>query len=671
MSTIDKKAVRVTLDPTNRKYRLMQLVDKSGVPTEVATILRNARTTLNGAPLLSGTLAIFDPENRMSAAPEIFESSYTGYTANPPATPASTFEAISGNTYYVDPIDGNDANAGSLSAPFKTLQRLKSITASNMANATIFLADEDFNIVPNWATYIAQTDFPYNGYDTMRGAQTTPLSIRPYYPRGFKDKKPTIRYYCETEAANWVNESALGSNIWSITYGSASGFDGNGVYAMFGDTFELGVNRAAVSGAMGAKLTSRGQFNIPFNGGDTKLYIYSEGNPVNYYDGVKIGGLFVFRSYYNGFSNTNIQGLRFEYCGAFFSFSGGDTITSATRGLEISHCEFNKSTALVIANGTSYTDPTECEFKLHNCVFTETPTVGVRLQPRPPSSRAGNMIAYEVYRNKVYGANISAAHMGWFYTQAVGGAISRVWGNYGYDCRNGTGGAGVDGAFIYAELSSANTEIIGNVAEFCGTPYQINNAINPKLIGNVAIDCTKLVLFTATSEITTSMPVVIMNNTWLFTGRTDRPAIGQSSTSNAPITGWNLSPSFKWSQLVIVNNALYDMSGYWNTRQAIEWNSTHLASGAVTLVAGNAVSGFAPNAVRTANGQVNMSLNPHVLAVVGGGDKWFADADNGNVALSMSSPLAYMGYRRVANEYFDMGGASFTKNPTIGAIAAV
>lgn len=654
----------VIVGPDGSNYALIRALDFNG------------RTLLSDIPAYQGKATINDPSIGSSIA-AIYATTYTSFVETPDSSiPTNTFTAVSGNSYFVDPISGLDSNPGTKAQPFKTIQRLKSISAANLAGATINLAYEIFETKVSWASFAAGTDFAYMDFNNFKGTSAAPLIVRPYHARTQPGaKKPTLRYFAEIASTDWVNE---GNNVWSISYNvsGSEGFDSS-KYFMFGDSKRLGVNVYHAAGATVAdKVNSWGKFWISEFGTapEKKMYLYSEGNPNSYYKRVFVGGRPMFRSYYSGLSHTSFIGIRFEYVYAAELTCAGSDVNAAVRGLRMVGCTFYKGGALSLFNLSNHTLPTEAEYKISDCEFYEVPVYGIRNHP-VLSGNVGNTVNWEIYRNKVYGSNYSYSTQGWFYNQAKGSGTYRAWGNYGFDCRNGIGGASNDGAFIYSELSSENSEVFGNVAEQCGIPYQINCAKNSKLISNVAIDCTKLVLFTAANDpgFKTDVDVVIAHNTWVFTGRVDPPMTGSIvPVGTAPIAGWNASTAYKWDAVVILNNALLDLSGIWANKPGIWYKSDDVKpSTGVLLIAGNALSGFGSTAVLDANGNVNVTNNPQVVSVLGQGNSWFIDADSGVVALSKDSPLNRAGYGKLENPYFDIGGNSFTSIPDVGAVARI
>lgn len=587
-----------------------------------------------------------------------------------------------GTAYYIDPLhaSASNSNAGtSPSLPWATLEKLVGLNPG--AGATIYLAaDATFEHGVTRAQYMSRTVFTFNGGDNFSGSSGNPVTIRPYYPRP-SSGMPTVRYYCETVAGDWTQETAmLGGKVWSIAVSGA--VNGNTCFAVFGSDERVGLNpKAALGAAYGhdpLNMYAADQFSMVLNS-PTKLFVYvPDGtNPISYYGKVRIGGLAILQSSWNGLRYVRITGIKFELCCPVWSLSQANTSSGACVGLEIDNCWFNKSQALNYANRTTNATALEGEVKVHDNLFTDTPICGVHFQPC--TGTAGNTVQWRVYQNRVYTSCISTSDKAWFYNQCVGGTFYRAWANYGYDCRNGAGGNAIDGCLLYADLSSSNSEFVGNVAEWCGVAFQSNNSINCTITANVAVDCVKLAQITASTDgSVTTMSTRCSHNTWLYTGRRAIPQRGPNVALGSPIIAWNdkaaaSGATYKFTRLEIINNALLDFSGEFATREAAKYAGTQ----ATTLVVGGfAIAGF--GSVKVADYGTDMTqvptdktTTPWVVRVSGDSSNggWVTSAETGAAAPSFDSPLRGAGVP-ISPAHTDFAGVAFSATaPDIGAIA--
>lgn len=645
--------------------------DKS-MPAPAADAVRGVAV---GAPLTRSPMSAISPlAFAISGRP--FDSSAAALTFATPSLPTTT-------SYYIDPVAGNDSTgSGTLAAPWASVAKLVGLNTGGAAANIYIAADGTSEHAVTLAQYNSRTLFTYNCADNLSGASASAkVVVRPYYPRGALDgKTPTIRYYCETVAGDWTQETSIqGGKVWSI--GVSGSVDGSNCYALFGSAETVGLNPKAARGAAYGhdplNLYDANQYSLALSS-PTKLYVYvpDGSNPITYYGKVRIGGLGVFNSSWNGMRYFRITGIKFELCSAVWSLSTANNSTGASVGLEIDNCVFNKAWALNYANRTTNATALEGEWSVHDNTFTSVPCVGIRNQPCTGTS--GNAVQWRLYRNRINGANLSTSDKAWFYNQAVGGTFYRAWANYGYDCRNGTGGNSIDGAMLYADLSSANTEFVGNVAEYCGVAYQSNNAINCTIVGNIAVDCVKLAQITASTDgAVTTMSTRCSHNTWLYTGRRT-PQTGPNVPMNGPIVAWNdkaaaSGASYKWARLEILNNALSDLSGQYSDLIACRYTGSQ----AITAVVGGfAIDGF--GSVKVADYGTDLTQTPTdktstawVVRVsgAGGSSGWFTDARNGVATPAANSPLRGAGVP-VSPAYQDFSGTVFSATePDIGSIS--
>jgi hypothetical protein len=584
---------------------------------------------------------------------------------------------IAGNRYYIDPITGLDTNNGTTpQTPWQNLTKLNGLTCGN--GAVIHLASDGvFEYVDTWAAYKAHTTFPFNAHDNIRSTSASaPVLIKPYYPRGQSQSKPIIRWYASISAGEWTQESGLGVNVWSIPYVSAD--YGTDICVAWGASNALGVlachrTDAQTPNGQGAnplQMTQVGDFTKDPN----KFYFYSNGNPTTTLGSVKIFARWgVFSSYWQGLHNTIFHGLQFELCKAI---QVDNESTAPVTGHEVRYCTFKKAQITAHNNANTNASPQECTLSIHDNYLEDVPHSAIRI--RTATGTAGNTLSWEVYRNVILRGNLTTSYGGaLLYNQAKGGTKHHAWGNYGYDCRNGAGGKEIDGSFIYCDVYSQASVITGNIAEFCGVAFQLNNSLGAILTSNIAIDCIAMSLVTGANDV--NMPnqsYTVAHNTWIWTGRVQKssiqlgPSLPAVGGVNTPVFAeWNDNFNTfgnKFSTYSLCNNLAIDATGDFTGNKRM---ATFNTAGIITaLVSGNASLGFGSANIIT-NNNVDQTLIASTMSAIGSivdVDKWMSAAKKGSSKVALDSPLIGIGVPLSVN-YVDIKGKSFNTLPTVGS----
>lgn len=616
-----------------------------------------------------------------------------------PTIPETLPAVVAGTIYYVDPLNpsASDSNAGTSAAlPWATVGKLSGLNPG--AGAQILIAaDAVFDVAQTWTAYKAYNTAGLVVTDNMRGTASQPITIKPYYPRawlysaGYRPK-PVIRWYANTVAGDWTQESGLGGKVWSAAWSRTTAIPRE-LQVFFGP------GRAVLAAQPGqdtntpATLTMANQYNA--DGAKVYVYVPDGTNPVTYYGAVAIsGGNAVFQTFWNGGHYLRIFGLRFEDC---FPLKTNYASSSDTdlKGHEIAYCEFSRTVAIFLRCNQTHATPRELETSVHDCLFEGLPHCGIRHSL--VGGTTGNTHSWTVYRNRVMSANLGQSYGGGLlYNQAIGGTLHHAWGNYGYDCRNGAGDFGargpgaaqIDGCFIYNDIGVNLAVVYGNIAERCGVAFQSNRAVAVHYVANLAIDCGSFGSFTASAGSESNKAVTLAHNTWLWTGRITLdslqrgPNIGGDAVgsyeswpvfeiSNQQAGANSQADSKAFQRLVVVNNVGINASGsQMAAKNLLSYPETRVASGAL-LVAGNAAAGLASVAVRDKDSGGDRTASARFMALIGdsiSGQGWVADYARAVARPAIGSPLVAAG-EPLNVTYRDIGGRAFAvapAQPTIG-----
>ena len=473
-------------------------------------------------------------------------------------------------------------------------------------------------------------------------------------------------------STDWTQESSIGENVWSCAW-NVNGFStDNDIAVAFGPSKTLGV-------APRQQVTKQAYGNTPqqlakpmdYAFSANKLYVWSVGNPTTNYSGVYAFGLPVFSTSWQGLSEIKFTGIRFEFCRAFTTLYGSNNLNAVTN-FEVARCEFYRATLGYFANQSTNASPSEMSLSIHDNTFYETPFSGIRLGYI--TGTTGNTISWKVYRNRVYSGNLCSSLGGaLFYNQAIGGTSHICWGNYGFDCRNGTGGNNVDGAMVYIESSSKNSVVYGNIAEQCAVPYHLNNSIGAILLSNLAIDCNILVQVTGADDVNTpNQSYVVAHNTWLWTGRVADNALpvgpsGPKFLTSAVISQWNDNFGTygnKFASFAALNNLAVSLSSGSTAAKAI---ITYISAGITTnLIAGNAALGLSSVLSKDFNTDATKFVG-QISAIGSSSDipNWMRNASLGSARISPGSYIAGVG-TSLSIQYQDILGRDFSSLPTPG-----
>lgn len=571
---------------------------------------------------------------------------------------------------YIDSVAGSDiANGLTPETAWASLTKLIALNPGNGSN--IYLASGSvWEYVDSWDTYKAHTTFPYNCSDNLRSTDAAnPIKVLPYYPRGDQGA-PIIRWYASIQASEWSHEPSIGPNAWSIPWVGtqtckdfcmAHGHD-NAIAVMACQQVEgqpYGTN-----GTNPYQMLNYGDYTKANN----KVYFCAPSNPTEYFGSVKIFGLHgTFSSAWQGMHNFILDGIRFELCKAV---QCANASASPVRGLVVRNCEIHKAIIGYFNNANS-APVQECELSIYNNSLSYIPQPAIHIRALTGTSNVGNTWSWEIYGNRIEHGNLSSGWGGALaYIQCKGGEKHKAHHNYGFDCRNGSGGNNIDGAMIYADVYTDGCLITQNIAEQCGMPYQQNNAKNCSIESNVAIDCPYFCQTTGAPDAPTDgISCSVKHNTWLWTGRAPMSSIpiGPGIPAfNAIYAQWNDGGvAHPFDSYACVNNLAVDMTG---TLAGVKLLASHKSDYiTATTVSGNAAVGLGSGTLVTDRLTAGVSdITATAVAVIGSvsdAQAWFDSANpeplpgNGLVGSGVSANMPHG----------DLRGRAFAAAPTIGA----
>lgn len=602
-------------------------------------------------------------------------------TSAPTVPETAPTNKSAGNTYYIDGIAGNNSNAGNTpTAPWKDAWK---IPGGGMANGgTLYLAaDAVYEYAQDWATYKADSLFPSN-VSGWTGTAALPITVRPYYPRGASSSKPRISWFALMQAADWTQESSIsGGKVWSASWAKAGNTYYN-TFVAFGATRAPGVAwlQQGTSGVP-ASLNKAGHYTVDA----TKVYVYvpDGSNPVSYYGEVRVFGgnnQAIFRANNGVTQFVRFFGLQFELCQPFQCYSGAST--NSVDSIEVAYCNFIKVAPSMFRNASTYASALESSLSWHDNYHEDLPWAAVKLNS--PTGTAGNMISWELYRNKVVRANISTGiGAGLLYNQCLGGTKHIAWGNYLYDCRTGYGGEQIDGCGIYSDYLSDKAIFAGNIAERCGKGFQFNSMSGMGvMVANLAIDCGSFGSITNTAGDLKAPSVIAVHNTYLWTGRIAFSDLSVGSNiGGTGVADWSKEPVFEFTNsqanqtgntaynfgaLTLANNAALNLSGTQMTNKRFArvpetWTTT-------LMIAGNASSGLAATLIAGTNSGTDYTNAARYMALIGSifdAATWVERGAQGVARPGKDSPLVGAG-ALLSQQYQDIGGRNFAAAPTIG-----
>lgn len=588
---------------------------------------------------------------------------------------------LAGNAYYIDSVAGNDANSGvSPAAPWQNITKLNGLNPGN--GATIYLAaDGVWTYVDTWANYKSHSGsyFPYNCSDSLRSSSAAaPVVVKPYYPRGSSASKPQIAWYSALQSSDFTQVASGGNpgialnNVWRTPWSGT--FNCNGFWVMFNNGAQMSVAaiQQVAGQAYGANGSNPGQLlnpgDIAYDG--SYLYVCAPANPVAYFGSVWVTGAYsVFSSFYQGLNCVKFVNIQFNYCSAV---TVSNSSTAPVVGLEMEGCVANCGTLLNYNNANTNAAPQMGQCAVHDCTVFNSPYAAVYLSCT--GGTAGNTVSWQVYRNRLYGGNLSASFGGaLLYTQAPSGTNHAAWQNYCYQARNGTGGNNIDGAGIYCDINSSDSLILGNVFEQCGIGSQGNLSKACLVVANLYVDCIAAHRSTAAAgNNVAGCGYSVQNNTWLWTGRIAPGSLPLSPGSgglNQPVfQAWNdgfNSYGNKYSYYCLCNNLAIDLTGaFGGGKPMAKYISSQIAT---LLVAGNAAAGFGAVNVINNNG-ADATATPGYMSVLGSSldaAGWLEAPGAGSAKLALDSPLFGMG-APLSVQYVDIKGAAFNNVPTPG-----
>lgn len=584
-----------------------------------------------------------------------------------------------GTNFYIDPISGNDNNNGTSPAtPYKTLAKINGSSLGG-AGATVHLAaDGEFLSAQTFAQYKSAPTYPAGNRSSTSGTLSNPIVFKPYYPRGMSSSKPLIKWYADIQSSDWVADGVL-PNVWHLEFPVGSYRGTPVVNFLLGTQEDLAIAYKQQDVYAPNLLNANGQYAS----NSSRVTLYCTSNPTSFYGVVKlIGGGNYNAGYsvmhaFNGMNYVSLIGLRFHGCKPLGLTATG---SAPTPGLEIAYCEFVKCPEIEAGNNTPTAGSNELVVSFHHNKIYKSPSKQLHIGP---SSKAENLVSYEVYNNAVYEGNISMAEGGaLFYVNAPGGTRHHVYRNYGYKCLNGTGEFSTDGAFIYADIGSSNCVFFGNIAEQCGMPYQMNCAIGKNfLVGNLAIDCGALLNLTNAAPQTTAPNYVAIGNTWLWTGRIsfddiqagpDIGGVGQRNWRKREVINTynqqrNVSgnTTYNYGNLVLLNNLAVNCSGVaLPDKPFLSITAAHSNS---LVVGGNGSVGL--SASKLAIDSVTlaaMTMLPRWMAIVGAVEESSYWMPNGKDGIAIPSNEIAMRGEALTLQYQDINGRNYKKRPSIG-----
>lgn len=653
------------------------------ITTTSAEVIYDGVNLPNTEALVSGDG--IPPNNYTSAVEKAISAAVRlrAMTAAPTVPETVPTNKSNGAVLYIDTVTGNNANAGTAAAPWKDAWKSP---GSLSAGATLYLAPEIYEYAATWTDYKAgrvdATNSFGNNFGAFTGTAANPITIRPYYPRGYTTAKPTIRWYALMQAGDWTQESGIsGGKVWSAAWAKG----GNAYYNVgvaFGAARRMGVawRQQNTSGAP-ASLVGADQFSVDA----TKVYVYvpDGSNPNAYYGEIRIFGgnqQAIYRSF-NGLAQyVRIFGIRFEMCMPIVSWASNTTVNADN--LEIAYCEFVKTTPSFLKNAQAAASATETVLSIHDNYCEDTHSAVFSLAAT--GGTAGNTMSWEVYRNRVIRGNVSACYGGaLIYNQSTGGTKHIAWGNYGFDCRAGYAGEDFDGAFLYSDVNSDKAIFAGNIAEQCGKPYQFNSMSGLGIwLSNLAIDCGAFGSISNTTGDLKAPSALVGHNEYLLTGRFEISTLPTpNNVGGTGVKSWLQEPVFNvgnsqanttsntaynFGTFTLVNNAAVTMSGSQLIGKAFSFLSQTWTT--TLLVAGNAAAGFANALITEGRGGADYTYSArymHLIGAAADAPAWLAQGATGIARPGVGSPLIGAG-ASLSVQYQDIGGRNFAAVPTIG-----
>lgn len=339
--------------------------------------------------------------------------------------------------------------------------------------------------------------------------------------------------------------------------------------------------------------------------------------------------------------------------------------------------DYKVSKAQTVAITVTNISGVEYGFSLHDNYLEDVPMPAIHAMPASGNAAFKTTtatVSWEIYKNTLKRGNLAASYGGaMFYNQSIGGERHHAWGNYGYDCRNGTGGAGIDGSMLYADLTSKNSVFCVNVAELCGTAFQANSCVGALILANLSIDCVSFSSVTG-AEPGVASSATVAHNTHLWTGRVKKEdiPIGPShgdivfSQYNA---AFYASGNVKFTSYTALNNLAVFCDGTGLGREIARYDSLGITTALVKgfAVAGGGDSGLVQDRYG-ATVQADMTAVADVVLLrTDTPTAWMADPVNGSAVPAINSPIKGAGLP-LAVAFNDFAGKVFKTFPTVGCL---
>jgi len=400
--------------------------------------------------------------------------------------------------YLIDFNRGNDANAGTIAAPWQNLSKLSTLTLNN--GDTVWLANDSHWVLS--ARY---------SFGTIAGTKRLPVTVARRDTGGGGGAYPTITYNISIAANQWTYSAP--NNAWTYDAGFLPGLMA---------WIELGGSKLAMYQEAALPLAS---IDGCWTKSGNTIYLYAPAtiDPTTYYGGIiwspsdkapinfsNDGGYLV------------IDGLKFTRTGTgIIAYAD----TAGTREIVVRNCRSYDTGPLVFANTNTAGD---MRVTVEDCVGERTSAAFVHLQ----DVGGVGMGPYTIQRNRFRNSGLGFPQ-GAIYLQ-VRGAPGKVLFNDIADAKYGTPLQLNDGCCIYAEIGSSQVLVAGNYLHDSICAMQDNSGRTTTWTGNIIENCWNAMKCTDESN-NNATNHTFVNNTIIGAGSPDpRPQYTDKPSGN----GW-------------------------------------------------------------------------------------------------------------------------------------
>lgn len=357
-------------------------------------------------------------------------------------------------TIFIDFNRGNDANAGTKAAPYKTIGKL--LTALPSAGACIGLANDSL--------FDFTDRLSFTGATAINGAsESNRVTFTNYDPGGYPTQRPRIRFRYLPTAGNWTWDATV--QAWYYTHPSNRAWGSYNALARFAGAW--GQSRSTNLPALVAGLLSRDR---DYYADDTtkRIYVYAPAgtDPTTYYGGP--GSIIL--------GETEGSALNFSRCGKFvtldnliFEDCGTGTqlsnfsATEDLAGFVVQRCQF-----LNVGRGVAFATDSSSNFTQSGRILENIGRNAGSMFVHLP----GKATLTDVAGNLFSGPNQSSSHGGALYVQGSSSGVQTMTGNrcfenYVEDAKFNRGNCAFDGAGLYFEVRARGWDCYKNFITRC------------------------------------------------------------------------------------------------------------------------------------------------------------------------------------------------------------